>query len=185
MIFQIILKIFVFIRNTKQMGKKIKITEEQLKRLIVLKEGWGSYDTISGYEDELETAVKKLKKVTPDMYKNLSDEENMRVSKVLRPYEDNVYDYIMHWVESGDVDASDVAQLAHENEEEFGTEPQFVIFAIDDFCKVFGINDYDVEDQDEESELDNDGEMPTPPSEEETMNNQIYESIRNNFKRFL
>ncbi len=176
------------------MRKKLKITEEQLKRLIVLKEGWGSYDTISGWEDELETAVKKLKKVTPDMYRNLSDEENIKVSEVLRPYEENVYDYIMHWVESGDVASDDVAQLAYDNEEEFGTEPQFVIFAIDDFCEVFGINDYDVEDetedsdyvdQDEESELDNDGETPTPPSEEETKNNQIYESIRNNFKRFL
>jgi hypothetical protein len=28
-------------------------------------------------------------------------------------------------------------------------------------------------------------ELPEPPSEEETMNNQVYESIKNNFKRFL
>lgn len=172
------------------MGKKLKITESQLKRLIVLKESWGSYDTISGWEDELETAVKKLQKVTPDMYNNLSPEDNQRVTEALRPYEDNVYDHIMHWMESGDVSADDVAQLAYDNEEEFGTEPQFVIFAIDDFCDVFGISDSDVEDEnsdfeDEESDSENDEEMPTPPSEEETQNNQVYESIKANFKRFL
>lgn len=30
-----------------------------------------------------------------------------------------------------------------------------------------------------------DDDFPVPPSDEETMNNQIYEGIKNNFKRFL
>jgi|LakMenEpi03Aug12_release.lakeMendotaPanAssembly.Ray.scaffolds.fasta_scaffold74537_4 hypothetical protein len=181
------------------MGKKLKITEEQLKRLVSskqrLQERWGSYDTISGWEDELETAVKKLQKVTPEMYKNLSPEDNQRVSKVLSSYDDNVYDYIMDWVYSGDVTADDVAQLAYDNDEEFGTEPQFVIFAIDDFCEVFGIGDYDDENEEEDSQSDyemNDSSTRGQSAadyksdeEEESMNSQLYESIRNNFKRFL
>ena len=167
------------------MGKKIKITEEQLKRLIVLKEGWGGYDTssfVENYREELENAVKKLHKVTPEMYRNLSPEDNQRVTKELSHYDDNVYDYIMNWVETGDCSIDDIADLAIENEEEWGTEPQFVIYAIDDFCEIFGITDSDVEDDGEGEE---DEDLPTPPSEVETQDNQVYESIRANFKRFL
>jgi hypothetical protein len=36
----------------------------------------------------------------------------------------------------------------------------------------------------EEEEVD-ETKLPEPPSEEETKNNQVYESIRANFKRFL
>ena len=38
---------------------------------------------------------------------------------------------------------------------------------------------------DEEEDCDEKKDMPTPPSEEETKNNQVYESIRASFKRFI
>jgi hypothetical protein len=72
----------------------------------------------------------------------------------------------------GNVDASEIVEFAKNNEEEFGTEAQFVIFAIDDFCSVLGINDYD-DDEEEEG------------SEEDEMMNESIKAIKANFKRFL
>jgi hypothetical protein len=171
------------------MGKKLKITEEQLKRLVSskqrLQERWGSYSetTLDGWEEETENAVKKLSKVTVEHLNNMSEKQKSKMHFEMGHYDDNVYDFIMDQI--GNVDAGEIVSFAKSNEEEIGTEAQFVIFAIDDFCSVLGINDDDEDENEEEEGTPPSEEEMTPPSEEETMNNQVYESIRNNFKRFL
>ena len=185
------------------MGKKLKITEEQLKRLVSskqrLQERWGSYseDTLDGWEEETENAVKKLSKVTIEHLNNMSEKQKSKMQHEMSHYDDNVYDFIMDQL--GHVDAGEIVEFAKNNEEEIGTEAQFVIFAIDDFCSVLGINDYDdEEDSESDDEMPMDKEtmdnLPTrgqsmadykSDEEEESMNSQLYESIRNNFKRFL
>jgi hypothetical protein len=82
-------------------------------------------------------------------------------------YDDNVYDFIIDQI--GNVDENEIVEFAENNEEEFGTESQFVIFAIDDFCSVLGIED-DVEQDD-----DSDYKMP---GFEGTMNDLDNLSIR-------
>jgi hypothetical protein len=135
-----------------------------------MNEYYGGDTTLSGWEDETENAVKKLSKVTMEHLGKMSDKQQSKMQFEMSHYDDNVYDFIMDQI--GNVDASEIVEFAKNNEEEFGTEAQFVIFAIDDFCSVLGINDYD-DDEEEEG------------SEEDEMMNESIKAIKANFKRFL
>ena len=148
------------------MAKKIKITESQLKMIAkhnVLNE------SLSGWEDETESAVRKLSKVTIEDFNNMSDKQKSEMEFKMSHYDDNVYDFIIDQI--GNVDENEIVEFAENNEEEFGTESQFVIFAIDDFCSVLGIED-DGEDMEDEEPIDytmgrhdDPNMMPNPPRE--------------------
>jgi hypothetical protein len=130
-------------------------------------------ESLSGWGDETESAVRKLSKVTIEDFNNMSDEQKSEMEFKMSHYDDNVYDFIIDQI--GNVDMDDIVEFAENNEEEFGTESQFVIFAIDDFCSVLGIED-DVEQDD-----DSDYKMP---GFEGTMNESV-EKIKASFKRFF
>ena len=124
-------------------------------------------ESLSGWGDETESAVRKLSKVTIEDFNNMSDEQKSEMEFKMSHYDDNVYDFIIDQI--GNVDENEIVEFAENNEEEFGTESQFVIFAIDDFCSVLGIED-DVEQDD-----DSDYKMP---GFEGTMNDLDNLSIR-------
>jgi hypothetical protein len=130
-------------------------------------------NTLSGWEDETESAVKKLSKVTIEHLNNMSDKQKNKMQFEMSHYDDNVYDFIMDQI--GNVDGYEIVEFAKNNEDNIGTEAQFVIFAIDDFCNVLGISD----DDDEEEYDDQEG------SEEDEMMNESIKAIKANFKRFL
>jgi hypothetical protein len=132
-----------------------------------MNEYYGGDTTLRGWEEETENAVRKLSKVTIEHLNNISDKEKSRLDFDMSRYDDNVYDFIMDQV--GNVDATEIVEFAKNNQDEFGTEAQFVIFAIDDFCSAYGIDDYDDEEGNEEDE----------------MMNESLKAIKANFKRFL
>jgi hypothetical protein len=152
---------------------KIKITESQLKMIAkhralneMMDESYGG-DTINGWEDETESAVRKLSKVTIEHLNDMSDKQISKMKFEMSHYDDNVYDFIVDQI--GNVDMEEIVEFAKDNQMEIGTEAQFVIFAIDDFCSVLGIED-DVEQDD-----DSDYKMP---GFEGTMNDLDNLSIR-------
>lgn len=159
-----------------------------LKKHKALNEYYGG-DTIGGWEDETESAVRKLSKVTIEDFNNMSDNQKSEMESKMGHYDENVYDFIIDQI--GNVDRDGIVEFAKENEEEFGTESQFVIFAIDDFCSVLGIedNDDDFEDDGEEEPIDytmgNDDEnqLPNPPSEISLNEGQLLlKKVFNQFK---
>ena len=134
-----------------------------------MNEYYNGDDTLDGWEDETRSAVRKLSKVTIEHLNNMSDKQKSKMEFEMRHYDENVYDFIMDQVDN--VDASAIVEFAKNNEEEFGTESQFVIFAIDDFCSVLGIED-DGEDMEDEEPIDytmgrhdDPNMMPNPPRE--------------------
>ena len=159
--------------------EKVKVTKpEEVKEQGEMNEYYGGDTTLSGWEDETESAVRKLSKVTIEHLNNMSDKQKSKMQFEMSHYDDNVYDFIMDQI--GNVDANEIVEFAKNNEDEIGTEAQFVIFAIDDFCNVLGIND----DEEEEEEY-NDEEGQEEGNGEDEMMNESIKSIRENFKRFL
>lgn len=109
-------------------------------------------ESLSGWKDETESAVRKLSKVTIEDFNNMSDKQKSEMEFKMSHYDDNVYDFIIDQI--GNVDENEIVEFAENNEEEFGTESQFVIFAIDDFCSVLGIEDEDYYGDDDAEPID-------------------------------
>lgn len=95
---------------------------------------------------------KLLHKITPEVYDNLSDEKREELGSVMQNYDENVEQSIEHWIFSpNDFHINDIVNLAIENSDRYGTEPQMVLYAIEDYLKVFGLR---IEDEDEEDDDD-------------------------------
>jgi len=144
-------------------------------------------ESLSGWEDETKSAVRKLSKVTIEDFNNMSDEQKSEMEFKMSHYDDNVYDFIIDQI--GNVDMDDIVEFAENNEEEFGTESQFVIFAIDDFCSVLGIEDNEEYDEDDEpidytmGRHDDENQLPNPPSEINLNEGQLLlKKVFNQFK---
>jgi hypothetical protein len=144
-------------------------------------------ESLSGWGDETESAVRKLSKVTMEDFNNMSDEQKSEMEFKMSHYDDNVYDFIIDQI--GNVDENEIVEFAENNEEEFGTESQFVIFAIDDFCSVLGIEDNEEYDEDDEpidytmGRHDDENQLPNPPSEINLNEGQLLlKKVFNQFK---
>ena len=132
----------IYYKNKKQndMNKNRRINE-------------GSYsDFLMSYGKELREAVKQLKdikKIIDTMDGDTYEEKFFKdIEKKLKSYDNNVIDQIDHWVNIDYINADEIARFATENENEFGTEKQFVLFAINDFYNV--AKTYDTIKKDEE-----------------------------------
>lgn len=133
------------------MGKKLKITEEQLKRLVSVK------DQISENMDALDHEG-QVDELGGPKYKNREGE-----------------------FEHGHGPDNDPDHMA-----------ELVVSKMDMFINPEYLKNPDLFNEFMSSltskireRFESRSEFPESPSEEETMNNQIYESIKNNFKRFL
>jgi hypothetical protein len=136
------------------MGKKLKITEEQLKRLVSIKDSIS--ENMEGVDhesqmDELGGPMYQKKEGGFDHgYGPDNDPDHMaelvvsKMDMMINPEylkDQNLFNEFM-------------SSLSSKIREKYEGRSEF-------------------------------NELPEPPSEEETMDNQVYESIKNNFKRFL
>lgn len=119
------------------MGKKIKITEDQLKRIM-------SQNVNEQHEGEMEENM-DITNVETDM---VSELDRMTDSFIKQYKEKAGYN----------MDSTSIDSLCDKIRE--------------------GLSGESSEGQEQLA-------LPEPPSEEETQNNQVYESITQNFKRFL
>ena len=137
--------------------KKQNLNEQlsRIKEMMGLNEmfdkpapGESSYERfMDRYSVELHNAVKKLRQVTPDMLDSLSEEQMMKLEEVMNNYDENVQISIEHMVNNNEVFKDSIAKLAIENSDRMGTEPQMVIYAIDDYTAFFGIHDEEEDDE--------------------------------------
>lgn len=118
------------------MGKKIKITEDQLKRII-------------GQNVNENDEMGEIQEESPNQMSR-----ELLALKVGKKFGDLFPD--------------------NKNDEEF----------VDYFLIMLKYSIMDKSSNDKEEE-DGEEEMPIPPSEEETQNNQVYESLKQNFNRFI
>ena len=118
--------------------------KSELKKLIkesirtILKEG--SYDTfIANYGQEIKTAIQQCKEISK-IYNDIDFENpnfEKECTKIAGIY-DKGYEYqIDGWFQSGDVDIQDIANTAIKNQDKNGTEPHFLLDAINDFARVY------------------------------------------------
>lgn len=133
------------------MGKKLKITEEQLKRLVSTENQISENMEELGHESQMD-------ELGGSMYKNKEGE-----------------------FEHGHGPDNDPEHMA-----------ELVVSKMDMFINPEYLKNPDLFNEFMSSlsskireRFESRSEFPESPSEEETMNNQIYESIKNNFKRFL
>jgi len=98
-------------------------------------------DFMLNYSDELKATVGKIKKmrgIIDVMSEDIFEETINKITKKMSRYDSNVDEQIDHWINSpsGDVDVDDIVNFALDNYNKFGTEPQFIIFAIDEVYDI-------------------------------------------------
>lgn len=100
-------------------------------------------DFMMNYRNELKQDMINLKKLS-GVYEQATDEDFERIDKKMGTYDDNVGIKIDLWINDvDDVTIDDIVNFAINNQNEFGTEPQFVLFAIEDYVNV--LNKYIVD----------------------------------------
>lgn len=105
-----------------------------------------SHNFISRYSDEINDAIKLLIKL-----QNCNNIDHQKVEKRLSVYDINVPDKIDEWIH--DIPTpNEIAEFAQSNEYRWGTEPQMVLQAIEDYASTCGIYNFD-EDEDDEDEF--------------------------------
>jgi hypothetical protein len=136
---------------------KKQTLEEQISRIkgmmklnewIKPNEGDSSYDKfMDNYGEELRNAVKKLNKIDISMLENMDERTSHRLDREMSNYDENIMFRIEQWIQSENVDDYDIAKFAIDNMDRHGTEPQMILYAIDDYCACFGIHDAHDEEQ--------------------------------------
>ena len=125
------------------------------------------YDVNSEFErryiGELNDAVNKLRKITPEMIDSLSEEKMMELEEIMSTYDDGVGDDIIEIIYSigngryekgGYMRISiedDIIDIVYDRIDSKGTDKNYIFDAIDDFAKFFGVDD----DSDEEDMNEN------------------------------
>lgn len=101
-------------------------------------------DFLSHRGKEIHAAINKLALISSHILHVKGSEEPLQIdnetySKIenkLKVYDTNVLRQIDHWISLGRVSADDIARFAIENMNRYGTEPQMVVYAIDDYFDV-------------------------------------------------
>ena len=108
---------------------------------------------LRNYDEEIRRAIKQLIKLS-----EVDDIDYDKIEDKLSVYDTNVAEKIDRWI-YGTPTAEEISDYALRNQERWGTEPQMVLQAIEDYAQVCGIYDFDEEDEDEEineeTEIDN------------------------------
>jgi hypothetical protein len=90
-------------------------------------------DFMTQYGKELNDAVRKVRELINYVP---SDESWNKFDKIMQKYDKNVNKQIEHWFSTGHISSRDIASFAIDNMNRYGTEPQMVLFAIDDAARV-------------------------------------------------
>lgn len=64
--------------------------------------------------------------------KKLTEQDDDKIQEKMQIYDKNVGDEIFDWIQNPDISADEIAKFALNNQDRWGTEPQFVLFAIED-----------------------------------------------------
>jgi len=102
---------------------------------------------LRNYDEEIQRAIKQLIK--------LSEIDNIDYDKIedkLSVYDTNVAEKIDRWIFDTPT-AEEITDFALRNQERWGTEPQMVLQAIEDYAQACGIYDMDEEDDEDEDFL--------------------------------
>jgi hypothetical protein len=103
---------------------------------------------MDNYSDELREVVYKLNKIKYSDLEALPENVwDSLVDDIMSTYDENVLDTIQHWIAVKYINEHEIARFAISNMDTFGTEPQMVIYAIEDFLK--GINRWEEEEEEE------------------------------------
>lgn len=98
----------------------------------------------SNYKDEINKSIRLLIKL-----KDCSNVDYNKVEQRLSVYDTNVPDKIDEWIYDTP-STQEIVEFAEKNEYRWGTEPQMVLQAIEDYAQTCGIYDFDDEDEDDE-----------------------------------
>lgn len=115
----------------------------KLKKFNKLNE---SHHFINRYRDEIDRAIRFLIKL-----KDCQNIDHNKVERILSVYDTNVPDKIDEWIYDTP-SPQEIAEFAERNEYRWGTEPQMVLQAIEDYAQSCGIYDFEEEDEDETNE---------------------------------
>jgi hypothetical protein len=136
---------------------KKQTLEEQISRIKGLNEwfdkpapGESIYERfLDNYDDEIRLAVSNLGRVKySDLEAIPENEWENTVNDIISTYGEKVLDTIQHWIATGYCDKHELAKFAVQHMDNTGTEPQMVIYAIEDFLKDIGRWDDGEEDDD-------------------------------------
>jgi len=96
----------------------------------------GSYtDFLTSHGNALKSAVKKMKEIQ-SAYDDKIEEVGDEIEKAMEVYDDNVGPQIDSWTGDDNISTDKIAKFAIQNQDKFGTEPQMVLDAIDEFHKI-------------------------------------------------
>jgi hypothetical protein len=94
-------------------------------------------DFAINYGEELKIALSKIKELSKIIPTDFYNNENIKtLEKKMSIYDKNVTEQIFSWIDSKYVLLDDIIKFAIANYNGFGTEPQFILYAIDDFYTI-------------------------------------------------
>ena len=105
------------------------------------------HDFLTHYDEEIEKAINLLIKLENENYWEKCDPETLE--KRLSVYDENVMSKIEDWIYDTPT-KEEIAEFALKNQDRWGTEPQMVLFAIEDYANECGINHDDDDDDDDD-----------------------------------
>jgi hypothetical protein len=110
----------------------------------------GSYDEfLMHYGNEIQAVIKRIKEAHKKYAAGeITQEDINRGLDSISQYEKNLPQYFSSWVMTGDIEGREIADLALDNMNRYGTEMSQVVYALETFCDIMGI--YEDEDEDEE-----------------------------------
>ena len=85
------------------------------------------------YEEEIENSIKFLIKL-----ENVEDCDTEKLEKKFSVYDTNVVSKIEDWIYNTPT-KQEIAEFALKNQDRWGTEPQMVLYAIEDYASTCGI----------------------------------------------
>ncbi len=104
---------------------------------------------LESYDDEIREAVSKLGRVKYSELEAIPEDKWERVvDDIMSTYGEEVLDTIQHWIATGYCDKHELAKFAVQHMDDTGTEPQMVIYAIEDFLSAIGRWEDDEEEED-------------------------------------
>lgn len=108
-----------------------------------------SHNFLSRYNDEINNAIKLLIKL-----QDCNNIDHNKVEQRLSVYDVNVPDKIDEWIYDTPT-PQEIAEFAEKNQYRWGTEPQMVLQAIEDYAQTCNIYSFDDDDDEFEEENEN------------------------------
>lgn len=130
-------------------------------------------DFLTHYNEEIEKSINLLIKLKKYQEDGLGLDYNA-VEDKLSVYDENVQNKIDEWI-NNTPSPDEITQFALRNQDRWGTEPQMILYAIEDFATVYGI--YFQDDEDDEDDF-YEGSFQFDKGEEDAQNESI-ETIDN------